>query len=78
LRLRVERSWPAGHAGETLVIAAGPQLSVQAGQAYLVPLEPTGVGKYGIVPTRVESAAPVIYPANPRTVAQLNAMVNRE
>jgi hypothetical protein len=78
IELRVERSWPAGHADATLVIDAGPRLSVKAGQAYLVPLEPIDDGQYGIVPTRVPSAAPVIYPANPRTVAQLNAILNRE
>jgi hypothetical protein len=78
IKLRVERSWPAGHADETLVLDVGRRLSVAAGQSYLVPLEPHDHGHYRIVPTRVPSAAPAVYPATPRTIAQLHAILSRE
>ena len=75
--LRVERSWPAGHADETLVINVGPRLSVKAGQSYLVPLEPIDNGHFRVVPTPMPSA-PAVYPANPQTLAQLSAILRRD
>jgi hypothetical protein len=73
----VKRSWPSGDAriGIDILIEGAEQLPLTAGESYLVPVEPIAGGRYRIVTSPKPFSAPFIYTANPKTIVQLEAIL---
>ena len=74
---RVVRSWPeAPQLGPVITVAGLSELSVQAGETYLLPLErgPRGAG-FRVAPTPPPLSAPLIYPADDDSRRQLEEIL---
>ncbi len=71
LHWRVLRSWPAGQTDDPVVIEGLDGLPLEAGQPYLIPLVPVTQDRWRVVLTPQPLAAPLIYPANSQTTAEL-------
>jgi len=72
---QVSRSWPQAEVPRRILIKGLEPLRVDARQAFLIPVERTDPGEYRLVLSPKPFAAPLIYPANPQTVSELEAIL---
>ncbi len=78
---RVLRSWPANQTGDLLEIEGLDGLPLEAGQSYLIPLVPVlqkrskNRNRWRVVLTPQPFAAPLVYPADSHTVAELEGIL---
>ncbi len=72
---RVLRSWPADQTGDSLEIEGLDGLPLDAGKSYLIPLVPLAQGRWRVVLTPRPLAAPLVYPADSQTVAELEGIL---
>lgn len=75
-RWQVSRTWPERQIDAPIEIEGLDDLPFETGQSYLIPVEPVGGGGYRLVPLPKPLGRSLIYPANPQTIAELEAILN--